>query len=297
MPFSLEPTNVKVRSLDVDFHELSWEVADQTVDLWDYTFQIFRSESVEGPYEPISVPFEDRYVFVDNFLQIGHKWRVFFYRIRITNKVSGEYKDFGPYSALPDPDLITMEVRRHINLLMQEFAGRRMWLLPVRTFGQRCDCWNPALSRRTRSGCIRCYDTGFVRGYLAPVEIWAQIDPSPKTDQVTNVGAMQQNNTTSRTGYYPPLKFRDVLVEAENRRWRVVQVSQTEKGRAILHQELQLHEIPPKDIEYSIPLEFGTPLRDLAITPARNYSNPHNLDSFERDVVGNLMGMYAKRPQ
>jgi len=292
----VEPSNVKVRSLDLDFHEISWEVSDQTTDIWDYTFQILRSESAEGPFEPISVPFEDRYVFVDNFLQVANRWRVLFYRIRVTDKRSGEWKDFGPYSSMPEPDLITMEVRRHINLLMQEFVGRRMWLLPVRTFGQRCDCWSPTLSKRIRSGCMRCYDTGFVRGYLAPIEVWAQIDPSPKTDQITNVGAMQQSNTTARIGYYPPLKPRDVLVEAENRRWRVVQVSQTEKGRAILHQELQLHEIPPRDIEYAIPIDLPAPLRELAITPARNYSNPHNLESYERDVVANLMDFYNRRP-
>ena len=297
MPFSIEPSNVKVRSLDLDFHELSWEMADQTVDIWDYTFQIFRSESGEGPFDPISIAFEDRYVFVDNFLQIGHKWRVLFYRIRITHKPTGEWKDFGPYSALPEPDLIAMEVRRHINLLMQEFGGRRLWVLPLRTFGQRCDCWSHTLSRRTRSGCIKCYDTGFVRGYMAPIEIWGQIDPAPKTDQTLNVGATQQVNSTGKTGYYPPLKPRDVLVEAENKRWRIVKVGQTEKGRATLHQELEVHEIPPRDIEYSIPLDLGKPLRELAITPARNYSNPQNLDSFERDVVGNLMELYAKRPR
>ena len=296
MPFSIEPSNVKVRSLDLDFHEISWEVDDQTVDVWDYTFQLFRSESGEGPYEPISVAFEDRYVFVDNFLQIAHKWRIFYYKLRLTEKATGEYKDFGPYSILPDPDLVTMEVRRNIDLLMQEFAGRRMWLLPVRTFGQRCDCYSVALSKRTRSGCLRCYDTGFVRGYMAPIEVWAQIDPSPKTDQPMNVGITQQNTTTGRFGCYPPLKPRDVLVEAENRRWRVVQVSGTEKNRAVLHQEFQLHEIPARDVEYAIPLDLGVPLRSLAITPARNYSNPQNLESFANDVVSNLIGWYSKVP-
>ena len=296
MPFSIEPSDVRVRSLDLDFHELSWKIADQTVDIWDFTFQIFRSESGEGPFEPISVPFEDRYCFVDNVLQVAHRWRIYFYKIRLTNKVSGEYEEFGPFSNQPDPDLITMEVRRHINLLMQEFAGRRMWVLPVRTFGQRCSCWSPTLSKRTRSGCLGCFDTGFVRGYMAPIEVWAQIDPSPKTDQVTNVGAVQQNNTTGRTGYYPPLKPRDVLVEAENRRWRVVQVNSTEKGRAILHQELQLHEIPERDIEYAIQLDMDRALRDIAITPARNYSNPQNLESFESDVVDNLLAQYNRVP-
>ena len=75
-----------------------------------------------------------------------------------------------------------------------------------------------------------------------------------------------------------------------------MQVSATEKNRAVIHQEFQMHEIPQRDIEYSIALDLGVPLRDLSITPARNYSNPHNLESFATDVVSNLMSMYARKP-
>ena len=293
MPIALEPVNVKVRSLDLDFHEISWEVSDTSQDALDYQFQVLRSESPEGPFEIISVPFIDRYVFIDNVLQVANRWRTYWYKLRLIYRPDGTSKDHGPYSMLPEPDLITMEVRRHIDLLMQEFAGRRMWVLPTRTFGQRCDCWSVPLQKKVRSGCSRCYDTTFVRGYLAPIEIWGQIDPSPKSEQTSNVGTLQQSNTTARMGCYPPLKPRDVIVEAENRRWRVVQVSQTEKGRAILHQELQLHEIPERCMEYSVPLDMDTAMKDLFITPARNFSNPQNLEAFERDVVPNIMSLYA----
>lgn len=295
MGFSFEPSAVVVRSLDVDFHELTWEVENQSLDPYDFTFQVLRSESPEGPFEPISVPFQDQYRFIDNVLQTAHRWRVYHYKLRVTHRPDGEQRDFGPYSGLPEPDLIAMEVRRHIELLMQEFAGRRMWVLPVRTFGQRCDCWSHALQRRTRSGCRRCFDTGFVRGYWAPIEIWGQIDPSPKTNQVLNVGSTQQSNTTGRMGHYPGLKPDDVIVEAENRRWKVSKVGSTEKGRATLHQELELREIQAKDIEFTIPLEMDRALKDLFITPARNFSNPHTLEAAERDVVDNLFGYYAQR--
>lgn len=280
----LRVRDLKVCSLDLAFHEVSWALDDTAEDVFDYTFQVLRSESAMGPFEPVSQVFTDRYVFVDNVLQVANRWRIYFYKILVTHKASGRSEEFGPASKEPQPDLYAMEIRRHVMLLFQEHAGRRCWLLPARTFGQRCGCWDPYKQKRTRSGCRLCFDTGFVRGYLHPIEIWGQIDPAPKAEQTTNVGAQQQVNTTARFGAFPPIKPRDVIVEAENKRWRVVLVAQTEKARARIHQEPSLHAIPEKDIEFAIPLELGAALRDLWISPRRNFSNPSSTASFSNDV-------------
>lgn len=286
-----------VRSLDIATNGLTWELEDTSEDILDYTFQLQRSESPSGPFEAISVPFKDIYSFVDNRLFVGSRWRNFFYQILVTNIPSGSQQTFGgkdglPVTRAPDPDLIALELRRHMQLLFREFAARRCWVLPVRTFGQRCSCWNPTLRNRTRSGCQLCYDTGFVRGYMSPIESWVQMDPSPKSEQNTNVGAQQQSNTTARLAYYPPLKPRDILVEPENRRWRVVSVSQTEQGRAAVHQEVQLHEVPLKDVEFAIPINLQEPLADLWLNPSRNYYNPQNLESFMDAEIPNIYSLY-----
>jgi hypothetical protein len=297
VPVPLELKDLKVRSLDLDFHELSWKVQDTNEDVLDYTFQILRSESPSGPFEPLSVTFEDRYVFIDNTIQVAHRWRQYFYVLRVTHKPSGDARDFGPISKAPEPDLLALELRRHMTLLFKEFAGRRCWVLPVRTFGQRCSCWNPTLKERRRSGCRTCFDTGFVRGYLSPIETWIQFDPSAKSEQPMNTGPTQQVNTTARLAYYPPLKPRDVLVEGENRRWRIAQVNQTEQSRAAVHQEVQLHEIPPKDVEFAIPLNMEEALKDLWFSPARNFSNPTNLENFDRDKLPGVFSLYGPWPR
>lgn len=293
MPIPLELRNLKVRSLDLDFHEISWSIGDTVVDVLDFTFQVLRSESPSGPFDPLSIPFEDRYLFIDNTLQQANRWRLFHYVVRVTEKRTGNTKDFGPVAHEPDADLIALELRRHVQLLMNEFAGRRCWVLPVRTFGQRCECWNATLQKKTRSGCRLCFDTGFVRGYLSPIEVWVQIDPSPKSQQTLNVGNAQQSNTTARLGYYPPLKPYDLIVEPENRRWKVLSVSQTEQGRAPVHQEVQLHEVPLRDVEFAIPLNMEAALKDLWLSPARNFSNPQNLSNFEDEAIPNIFSLYS----
>jgi hypothetical protein len=292
MGLPIQVKEFRVRSLDIDVNALTWELEDTSEDLLDYTFQVQRSESPSGPFDLMSVAFQDTYSFTDNTLTSGHRWRKYWYQLFVKRVPTGDTATFGPVTRDPDPDLIALELRRHMQLLFREFAGRRCWVMPVRTFGQRCSCYNQVLKSRTRSGCALCYDTGFVRGYLSPIESWVQMDPSAKSEQNTNVGAQQQSNTTARLVWYPPLKPRDLIVEPENRRWRVVQVNQTEQGRAAVHQEVQLHEVPPRDIEFKIPLNLQEPLKDLWLNPSRNYYNPQSLESFMDAEIPSIFSLY-----
>lgn len=302
----IDVRNLRVLSLSVDFNEVVWEVAPTSEDVLDYTFQLLRSESPAGPFEEAMPPVEDRYFFVDNRIKAFNRWRQYFYKLVVTHKPSEESKDFGPVSLGGEPDLLALELRKHFNLLMREFVGRRCWVLPVRTFGQRCSCVNPHLKKRTRSGCPTCFDTGWVRGYHSPIETFIQVDPSPKANQQTNLGELQQQNTTGRMGYFPPLKPKDVIIEPENRRWSVVQVSTTQRLRAVVHQEIQIHEIPKSSAEYAIDINLGTGtvktwrgeeqkairVHDLFLAGSRNNTNPQNLKNFEDEEIPGIFSLY-----
>ena len=292
----LDVRELKVRSLDVDFLEISWKIDDITTDVLDYTFQLQRSEAVAGPWDVLSPPFQDKYLFYDRTHRPFHAGRLLQYQLVVTDIRDGSQKTFGPVDAQADADIITLELRRHMGLLLREFTGRRCWVLPVRTFGQRCSCWNPTLQKRIRSGCRSCYDTGFMRGYMAPIEAWIQFDPgSSLTEQNTNTGPTHQINTTARCVDIVHLKPRDILVESENRRWRVVAVNQTEHGRAPIHLELQVHAIPSSDIEYAYEIPLNEALRDLYLSPARNFTNPQTLDAFEREELPGIYDLYKPR--
>lgn len=284
---------IGVRSLDVDFFEITWKVRSASEDILDYTFQVLRSQGPAGPFEPLSPEMEDKYVFIDRALLRSHDFRTFFYKIRIRDKRTDEVVEFGPADPGPDPDLIALELRKQMNLLFREFIGRRCWVFPVRTFGQRCGCWDVRLQKRTRSHCVTCYDTGFVRGYMTPIEAWISIDPDSKNEQNSNTGPTTQSNTTARMGYWPPVKPRDLIVEPENIRWRVGPVSGTEQVRAQVHQEIQLHKIPNSDIEYKLQFEIGDALKDLWLSPARNYTNPQNLEVFKDEEYPKVLQLYG----
>jgi len=292
----LEVKNIRVLSLSVDFNQITWDVGDTTEDVFDYTFQLLRSEAAAGPWDVVTPEMEDQYIFVDNTIKNANIYRQYHYIIRVKHKASEQSRDFGPSMKAPEPDLVAVELRKHLNLLFREFAGRRCWLLPARTMGQRCsDCWNDRLKKRTRSGCRTCYDTSYVRGYHRPIEVWVQFDPSPAGEQPSNVGKLQQTSTTARMAHFPPVKPDDLLIEPENNRWKVRSRSTTQQGRAPVTQELQLHEVPTSDIEYAIPLDLGMAIENMYFNPSRNYTNPHTLaDTEEVDFPG-IYQMYPNQ--
>ena len=84
---------------------------------------------------------------------------------------------------------------------------------------------------------------------------------------------------------FPPVNPGDILVEAENRRWRVLTVNTTQRLRAVIRQELRLHEIPRGDIEYALPVMVDT--QGLNAASARNFKNAQNLgnDGDYSDII------------
>lgn len=275
----LQVKNVSVKSLDVDHLDIFWEIGDTYDSPHDYTFIVERSESAMGPFDQVSDPFSDKYLFRDVLTNLFHRTRQYWYRIRVTRKSDSNIVYSEPARREARPDLVAEEVRRLETLVFREHIGRVCWVFPVRTFGQRCpDCYDPVSRARIRSNCLTCYDTTYVRGYLDPIAAPIQIDPAPAVTQQHATNESQQQNATARLPYFPPLKPRDILVEAENIRWSVTTVSATRRLRSILHQEVQIHRIPESDIEFRLPINIAD-LEELETSPNREFTNPHHLEA------------------
>jgi len=297
---NLEFKNLLVRGFSLDFLEVTWEIENTTLDVHDFQLVIFRSESPIGPWDPVGGPFEDRYRFVDNGVNLLDRWRQIYYKIVSTEKAdTTNVEESDAFTFHAEPDLIAAEIQRLERLVWEEFAGRRCFIFPVRTFGQRCPhCYDGSdkgkghTSQRQRSHCLTCYGTTYVRGYFDPIEIFIQIDPSAKSNQVLPMAERQQSDTSARLPNFPLVKPRDIIVETENRRWRVVRMTPTERLRSVVHQELVLHEIAKGDIEFQLPIRVED-LRDFEPSPGRNFTNPQNLEGFETEAIKHAFGVYG----
>lgn len=66
-----------------------------------------------------------------------------------------------------------------------------------------------------------------------------------------------QHTVQGRMSVYPLVKPGDLLIEEEGTRWRVQNVSHTERLRAPVQQILSLFRIPEGDIEYQLPVQWN----------------------------------------
>jgi hypothetical protein len=109
-----------------------------------------------------------------------------------------------------------------------------------------------------------------------------------------NFGDIQNENTVLFAGNYPELSEGDMVVEAENIRWRIGStINKVKKARALVRQQAQLHRVPKGDIEYTIPLNLSeNEVRTLLASPERNYTNPQSLES--DNLATALNNIYGK---
>ena len=290
------------RSFDLDHVDIFWETTDWEVTSAQevptaYDLYVERAEGPAGPWTTLAGPFQDQYIFRDFSPNLLHEWRKLFYRIRVVHKPTSEEQIFGPTALLPEPDLIALEIQRQEDVLLREFTGRRAWIYPVRTFGPKCLCYDKISGRRTRTGCLNCFDTGYMGGYHRPIEFYIQIDPEADSPSNTNVaGERHEKNTSARCINFPPAKPKDVIIEAENRRWQVVTVAKTERLRSVVHQELTIHHIPKGDTEYKLPINLED-LQNQQWAGERNYTNPQHVNDHGDDDPYKLLAVYGYKPR
>jgi hypothetical protein len=290
----IQVTSLYARSFDLDHTDVFWEIESFTGNILQYNFSVLRSESSSGPWEIISPTFQDQYYFRDASPSKMSKWRVLYYLLRVTDLSTSETQDFGPTAQRAEPDLIALEINRAEDILFREFVGRICWMFPVRTFGAYCMCFDRVTGRRTKAQCLNCYDTGYLGGFLSPIQCYIQFDPNGQKPVPTPYKERQDNRTTARLISFPPIKPKDIVVEAENARWRVESSTQTQRLRAVVHQEITLREIDLGDVEYKLPINIDD-LTSISPSAERNFTNPQHVD--ERINLQNILAVYGNKPR
>ena len=222
----LEVTNIRVRSFDLNYLDIYWEIKPCYEDVNQYEFDVLRADSEFGEYRSIATQLVDQYRVRDNSIR-GQKsfYHNLYYRIVCRHRVSGDEATFpkvGGANLGAPLDLAGLEMARINNLKLKEFTGRKMWVFSKKASGQRCSaCFDRVTSRKTKSRCANCFDTTWVGGFTAPVEVYAMIISPDETTVHADFGNIEIENTAILTGNYPELFEGDIIVEAENLRWRV----------------------------------------------------------------------------
>lgn len=307
--------NIRVYTAERDSLTVTWEIADTQEDLSLYTVSVWRSGSATGPYDRISQEMNaaDYYDFVDYGLNLYSKWREFFYRLRLTRTSDSAYVEFGSVdsgkvaagadpggvSSEAPPDLEALESIRRFDLVLREYAGRKVLVLPERTWGQRCgECWDFLKRRKTRSGCMTCWDTGVAGGFYHPTQAYAMKPAGQELVQLTPLFELQPNDQVMIFSSRPRLKPRDLIVDVYGTRWRVLSIGRSEKSWALTRQSASVRPITRDQVEYSIPIsQSAWGENSFSAGPMRQSIRATDIDSYYSAVQSLGVGSNQVYPE
>ena len=286
LPRVIKLSNVRLRSVSLGALDVYWSVDTTFENAADYDIFVQRSPAEFDSYVDVSAAIRNS----DHFRDVSAKgyhsfYNRIFYRLRVVSRITHDTDYFpaqGGVKLEARPDLVAIEMARQVNLVLQEFSGRRVWIFPRKKSGQRCSvCFDPVTQRTMKSNCPSCFGTSWAGGYYAPVAVFANIlTPSDNTEH-TQTNTMETEDARFSLGNYPELDEGDIVVEQENVRWRVgSRISKTSKARAMIRQNAMIHKIPKGDPEYALPITISdAELKDAEASPERNYTNPQTLES------------------
>jgi len=238
---------------NLDYVVVNWAIKPTNEDISLYHFSILRSDSPDSNFAEVYNGLVNVFSYKDTSANLYSKWRKFFYKVRcILISDPTKFVDSLVESNATKPDPIAVEIIRRNNLLLKNFVGVPSVVYIRRSWGQHCpNCWDEIKQRKTQSNCAVCYNTGYVGGFFDPVEVNVNYNPSPEMIRQAHF-EQQIDTTTAWMSNYPPISPKDVIIENGRKRWRVVQVSKTEKKRLLVHQIFSLAQINLNDIEYKL---------------------------------------------
>ncbi len=286
--------NERVVSFSIDYLDVYWEIDPTTEDIQQYQFYVERSEAEAGPWDVIAGPLIDQYYIRDNAVHsITTNARTLYYRIRAVHLPTSRVLYSATFDREGPANLVATEMIRLERVLFEEFSGVRCWLFPRRTFGQRCpSCYDSVLGKTIDTRCVTCWGTGFSGGYHYPTAIWAQVDASPESEQVSVEDHRRVQMAQMRCGPNPGIKPLDLIIDHQNRRYRVVEAGGTSLSGVSVRLELKLALIQKGSIEDKIPLKVDNAVTQLV--PRRSFTNAHSLDTSKAEGL-DVFGLYGVR--
>lgn len=133
--------------------------------------------------------------------------------------------------------------------------GRLMAVFSRKTVESDCSCFDALAEVRTIANCRECKGTGKKAGYSDALKgYFMASSPENESKQVTPYGETEDNPRTFWTGTEIYVKPGDVLVTAGGKRFRIVNVTQTEYGDTACRQIASCNVINPADVEYDLPI-------------------------------------------
>jgi hypothetical protein len=228
---------VLVRNPNHDSLVVRWALAPTLYPLEQITFEVFRSNGPNGPWEHVGDAEDGAFHFVDFDITNLTSYKLYYYIVRAADKTGAGYWDSSHAVLEHDPDNVALGLIRKKNVYLRARGGVPMAALLRKRWGAKCGrCWDKVRKLSADADCPLCYGTGYAGGFLAPVFMpGMQPQASSKMYQLLGDAKYQTDQTVFELSNYPYLSPDDVLIDrVMNHRYRINRVEQhTHRGHIV----------------------------------------------------------------
>jgi hypothetical protein len=232
---------------------IRWAIEPSPWDLEFIRYEIFRSQSPEGPWDQIGEAEEGAYHYIDRDVISPGISRVFYYIIRAADTRGGGFRDSKPALLEHDADNIALEMIRKKLVFLRVRGGVATAILLRKSWGAHCpNCWDPIRGLSINPGCPSCFGTGYSGGYLNPVFVPALMNPPPEVIEKT-IADYKNGTEYCEIGPVPLVQKDDILVDRTmNLRYRIESVTRTSHRKHLVSQVLTLVALNENSVVYNI---------------------------------------------
>lgn len=236
---------------------ITWEFAPTVLSFADYDIYLERSESPDEGYVRLTKITPSFNSYTDEDFRLFRFWKDAYVRVSIAPKDGSDaYYSEATRIAYP-PDVEALEFIRRLEITLGNYKyGTGMSCLAFLRMhgGQSCsECYDPLKRRVIKSHCSTCYTVGYEGGFYNPIPLHVAFSPDQKQVAITDRGRESVSRHNAYTTPYPILNSGDLIYDPRMMRlWTVQAISQVEKRRHPVKQNLTLEEVDKSSVFYQM---------------------------------------------
>lgn len=223
-------------------------------------FNVYRSESPEGPWTKLTAIPISGTVFNDLTTQMATRYGHDYYFIEAISKGH----TIGRSALIKNEreletwhSLRAIEINRREWLMLTRFMGTEILILKHVNYGKyffRCtECWDTVHKMSRDDHCTTCYGTTYQMGYYPGIPSFAQFETMSKNDVKTEEGIKEPSSTSCWTIAYPEIDVGDLIVRTKDFNvFRVNSYQNTELRNSPVRQILGVDLLPRTCVEYEL---------------------------------------------
>ena len=249
---------LEVRSVAYDATVLYWAVeSDLNENVHHFGYFLEIAEATSGPWTPIHSEPIYAFGFVDKQTQHGMVDQRLYYRV-VARHEGREFFSQSVCLATMETNYIAHYIAKQESLLLRKYNGAECLHFARKKFGARCtQCYDAIERKSIRAKCPECYGTTYKNGYFAPVKIYVNFDPQPKSIDKGEYGVTEANTVTGWTSNWSIVESDDVLIllEQPNTRYLIGPILPTAMKGTVVKQALTLTQLKADNPAQLIPLD------------------------------------------